>query len=69
MRNGDLMYLCNHHVAVECPPTGGLGRLLDVRSDLCHNRGSERDVWYEMAVPVYLLSAWTDLGEAQIMVL
>lgn len=58
MQNGDLMYLCNHHVAVECPATGGLGRLLDVRSDLCYNRGSECDVWYEMAVPVYLLSAW-----------
>lgn len=58
MRNQDLMYLSNHHVAVKCPSTGRLGWPVDVRPNLCHDRGSECDIWYEMAIPVYCWSAW-----------
>lgn len=44
-------------MAIKCASSGGLARLFDVRADLCNNRSAKGDVWYEMAIPEYSLSA------------
>lgn len=50
-------HLRNHHMAIKRASSGGLARLLDVRADLCNNRGAKGNVGYEMAIPEYSLSA------------
>lgn len=52
-------YLGDHHVAVESAAPVLRSRLVDVFPDLGHDGRAERDVGYEMAVPIlFNLSQW-----------
>ena len=44
------MYLCDHHVAVECPPAAGLSRTLDVGPNLANDGSSNGHVGDEVTV-------------------
>lgn len=44
-------YLCNHHMTIKGAPAMGLCGLIDVSSDGCDDRRTERNVGNKVAIP------------------